>query len=412
MKILILEHNRHFSGHRVPYARRIAEAVQSISGTQVIVGFPEPIRSEERLADYFPQSDAIATTFYPLPESKDGLTHCRRVASQFWQMVATIHPDYVLIPTADKLATVLAVQMQTRYRRQNRNFSTDILLMRSDLQSGRISLPGIRNQLDRQVVRWGGWNRVLHLDPLTWSRSRGRLELCPDPVPALDQSDRHQARQLLNLPARQPIIASLGNQNHDKGVDQLLRAFFHGPHCDDFCLLLAGPMSRTLAEQVRQYTEMGKGKSRLIVWDHYLSETQFQQAMIAADVIAVPYRLTERPSGIVCRAIAWERPLAGSNHGWIDWACNRLSAGIAADVADPASYAAALQQAVTLAADYRRSEIASEFAYYNTAANFDQVWRRGILEKMGSVVPPIPISDRLQHAFQHVPALPPDRQAR
>ncbi len=267
MKILILEHNRHFSGHRVPYARRIAEAVQSISGTQVIVGFPEPIRSEERLADYFPQSDAIATTFYPLPESKDGLTHCRRVASQFWQMVATIHPDYVLIPTADKLATVLAVQMQTRYRRQNRNFSTDILLMRSDLQSGRISLPGIRNQLDRQVVRWGGWNRVLHLDPLTWSRSRGRLELCPDPVPALDQSDRHQARQLLNLPARQPIIASLGNQNHDKGVDQLLRAFFHGPHCDDFCLLLAGPMSRTLAEQVRQYTEIGKGKSRLIVWD-------------------------------------------------------------------------------------------------------------------------------------------------
>ena len=403
MKVLVFEYNVSATGHYIPYARLVAEAVSEIPETQTTVCFPETLAQTGAVESYFLKTDSsIQTQFFLLSTEKQGFNFCRAAASALWKQAELINADYILLPTADGIGPVFSCQSFFKRQKTKRLAPIDALLMRCEHLTPGVSKSRRRKKwAEWMAMKSGPWNRILLLDPLAWASCSKSVVLCPDPVPTPRIVDKKTAREFLGLPIDRQLVVSVGNQTETKGVDVLLRAFCDHPNLDAV-LLLAGPMSKSV-EQL--YHELNRDKAidgRVIVWNRYLTEQEFQESMIAADVIAVPYRRTERPSGVVCRAVAWNRPLVATNHGWTKWACDTLGAGVSCDTSDPASLSKGIRHALALSSNYRPTELAQAFSSFNTIANFNRVWTSGIRKAMDLPTDELQISDQLLDSFQFV----------
>jgi glycosyltransferase involved in cell wall biosynthesis len=398
MKVLVFEYNVSATGHYIPYARLVAEAVSEIADTQTTVCFPEALAQTGAIDSYFPNNDrSIQTHFFPLATDKQGFDFCRAAANAMWEQAEQVDADYILLPTADGIGAVFSCQSFFKRRRTKRLAPIDALLMRCEHLT-----PGVsKSRRRRKWVEWmamksGPWSRILLLDPLAWASCSNSVVLCPDPVPTPRTLDKTTAREFLGLPTDKRIVVSVGNQNETKGVDVLLHAF-----CElkdrDAILLLGGPMSDSVEKIYNQLND-----DRIIAWNRYLTEHEFQESMIAADVVAVPYRRTERPSGVVCRAVAWNRPLVATDHGWAKWACDILGAGVSCDTSNPTNLSEGIDQALTLAENYLPTKLAKAFSNFNTTANFNRVWTSGIRKTMNLPTNELQISDQLLDSFRFV----------
>lgn len=362
--------------------------------------FPKQIEGSECCRRYFPPNDSIELRFYELPEYS-GLKRFRHASRALLSIIDQVEPNYVLIPTADGVAAVLAFESLLGRHKKLRSIPVDILLMRGEhLHRGTQSRRRIRKWLEWKITMAGPWNRILHLDPLIWSKHQQQLELCPDPVPQPDSYDRSQAREFLGLPQDRRLIVSVGDQNESKGLDWLLHAFAENCIPDDCCLVVAGPMSAGIRQLAASVASRKSRLDSIIIRDCFLSEKEFQAAIIAADLVAVPYKATSQPSGVACRAISWGRPMIGTNSGWIKWACEVLGAGYLANTSDPVEFATEIVAALTRAKTFERSNASTEFSRFNSVENYCRVWRRGVLAKAGHHEESLIIPTSLTNCFE------------
>ena len=112
-------------------------------------------------------------------------------------------------------------------------------------------------------------------------------------------------------------------------------------------------------------------------------EDEFQNSLVSADVVAVPYRKSDRPSGIISRCIAWGIPIIASNHGWPLWACEQFDAGLACDTTCDLTFANGIESVLSSFANFQPSDSARRFAKFNTVENFQGFWVKGICETLG-----------------------------
>ena len=96
----------------------------------------------------------------------------------------------------------------------------------------------------------------------------------------------------------------------------------------------------------------------------------------AADVVATPYRDTNRPSGIVCRCIGWNRPILAADSGWLKWACDRLQAGNQVNVESRAQFAQAIKTSLDDSHRFNTSAAGQLFSTFNTMKNYQATWQR------------------------------------
>ncbi len=399
MKVLVFEYNMTETGHRIPYAKLVADAVGTVEGAKAVVCFPDVLANTGSLEEYFPDKEKIDVRYYPIDSKQIGLGLCRNAARALWHQIKLNQPDYVLVPTADGIGMVMGYQSVFRRKQP---IPIDALLMRFEhLTPGVSRTRRAKKWLEWKVMKLWPWSRILQLDPLAWSSCSDTVELCPDPVPTPITKDKFQSREILGLPQQHKIVASVGNQNEIKGVDRLLRAFHESTDLDCH-LLLAGPMSKSVEALYEELFRDDPRLERITVWNRFLTEHEFQTSMIAADIIAVPYRRTERPSGVVCRAVSWDRPLVGTNHGWTNWACETLNAGVSVDTSNAIAFADAINEALQLAKTYEKTAIAKEFAAFNTVENFNHIWTRGIHKWAGQETKKLTISDQLLNSFRSI----------
>jgi glycosyltransferase involved in cell wall biosynthesis len=194
-------------------------------------------------------------------------------------------------------------------------------------------------------------------------------------VPQQKFTDKLEARKALELPESGRIIVSVGNQDTRKGIDLLLLAFEQANLNADDYLVLMGKFDTTVkkvAARISQNKAIGR---RLVVRDRFVSDDELQQAVVASDLVAVPYRDTECPSGIISRAVAWGRPLIGTNRGWIKWFLDRYEAGFPTRPESTAQFAADLQQALLSCDQVASNHAAEEFRRFNTKANYMDAWK-------------------------------------
>ena len=117
-------------------------------------------------------------------------------------------------------------------------------------------------------------------------------------------------------------------------------------------------------------------QNRLIIRDAYVTDDEFEQAIVASDLVAVPYRDVERPSGIVSRAVAWNRPLIATERGWLKWFVNRYQAGYLTPSDNIPQFAEDMKQALRASEGFQESAIAAKFRTFNTELCYLQAWNQ------------------------------------
>lgn len=366
MKTVVFENCLNITGHRIPYAGLVATALHE-SGHEVMVCLPSQLRSQQsRLAEYIDAN--IALEFFDADPSKTGVLKVLEARSNLLRTTKSLRPEYLAIPTADGIAASFAGHALIPRSSAISDTRIDICLMRAP----------IGNFLKWNAIKMGPWQRILLIDPRVWenhlSEVNGRFHLCPDPVPVQRFHDQGAARGILGLPATKKIIASVGPQTIRKGTDRLIRAFLEGPP-ENTVLVLVGKISGEI-QSILDTLSAGE-KNNLLVVDRFVSDDEFQLAIVASDVIAVPYRDVDRPSGIVSRCICWQRPIIATNRGWLKWAVETFDAGRTVCTENRVEFGRALRQMVDESIDFKVSEKSIEFAKFNSEANYKEIWKSG-----------------------------------
>jgi len=165
----------------------------------------------------------------------------------------------------------------------------------------------------------------------------------------------------------------VGVQDKRKGADLLLRAFEHATFDEDVFLVLMGKCDSATKRIAERMLNAGF-QDRLIVRDEYVSDDELEQAVVASDLVAVPYRAVEQPSGIVSRAVAWQRPILATNRGWLKWFVHRYEAGYLTPPENTPQFAEDLKTALSQSEHFRPSAAADEFRAFNTELCYHAAW--------------------------------------
>lgn len=389
MRVLIFEHALKVSGHRLGYAAQVATA---LSDHDVVVALPEVLRGEPVLEEYFHHEQRH---HYPAPNPESFWQYARQSLEWLGRLIKQLQPDHVLIPTADGVATLAGFKYLLGLSKLGR-VPIDICLMTGRRPASNLSRwEQWKIGLKWWVLQRGPWAHILLMDPQTWSEipRQDRILLAPDPVPPSLGLSQAEARKALQLPTEGRLIVSAGNQDRRKGVDRLLAGFCKSGLPATDRLLLVGRFSEAVREQLATLVHE-PAYPQIICRDQYLGETEFSQALLAADLVATPYRDTLRPSGVVSRSIAWGRPILAPDAGWLSWALREIKAGYVLDVTDADTIGRSMVTALETVAYFTPGAKAQRFADFNSQANYQTLWKN--LIEAPERLPPSP--DFLQHA--------------
>jgi glycosyltransferase involved in cell wall biosynthesis len=367
------------TGHRIPYAGLVAK---SLSDFEVVVCLPERMRQFEELKNYFGSN--VTLDFYPASLSRGNLFRALEARRHLLQLVLKHKPKHIAIPTGDGLANVVGLAGLLGLNRAMRGVSIDICLMKGrKVTEGQTLLSRCFSAVKWKLILRGPWRRVLLIDPRAFEElgavtESDRVFLCPDPVPKQKFHDKEYARRSLGLPTKGKLVVSVGNQSHQKGTDLLLKAFRDAEFDVDAVLVIFGKINSDLKPLFEEFGRSSQLRGRLITHDRFVTEDEFQLAIIAADLVALPYRSCEQPSGIFCRSIAWQRPVIVTNRGWLKWIVEKCIAGECVSPENIREFGVAMNAALVASSDYRQSSEAVEFVKFNTEKNYIETWRNGV----------------------------------
>ena len=384
MKVLVFDHCLKVSGHRLHYASLVADSFADTHET--ILALPEIIQHEPQVESL--ASRSFSRHFYQVHENTDAVkgflgstSRALRARKCLVRLVKHHQPDLVAIPTVDGLAVVagfLNILPTSAFRKTR----VDICVMRGPQNYSNRPLKQWFSDWKWWLVRKGPWQRIMMMDPREWARCdkaiKERILLCPDPVPEQKYIDRHRCRELLNLPSDGRIVVSAGPQNMRKGSDLLLKAFAEAKLNANDYLVMIGRVDPKIVPIIDSLKRQPGFAQRLIVRDEFVSEDEFQMAIVASDVVAIPYRAVDRPSGIVCRSMAWNRPMVMTHRGWLKWILDEFEAGYGANSNDAVELAKVLKQALDHSPTFKTSERANQFIQFNTEKAYLDAWRGGL----------------------------------
>jgi glycosyltransferase involved in cell wall biosynthesis len=377
-------------GHHLQYARNLVDAL-SECGAEVTIS----LSVDARLTDEFrvhlrdvEKSDVIVKTEIPRPADSKFGNHLLDALVELRREVVAWRPDRVYLPYADGLVQLLGACAPLRSLAMPR-VPIEALIMRGAFAypAQRIARP-LRHQILYQLLA-NAEIEVLHvLDTLVYADilRRGKhaakvARVIPEPVEKVPDCSRHEARVKLGVPPGGKYLVCAGALDQRKGVHLLLQAAVAAPLPPDTTLLLVGRIAAEIREDYeRAVAALG---SQLVAIDRYVSEEDFGYAIVAADVVAVPYPAHQGSSGLVVRALAAGRCLLSSDYGWVGWITRLLNAGTVCDVNNPQCLQRGVRDAMGMAPRFFSDALAQRFIAYHQAENQRAHWTRGLRESMG-----------------------------
>lgn len=373
MKVLIFDTCFSVNGHRIPYAGLVSEA---FADCDVVVALPTQIEGEPVLEEYF--SDRVNFQFFESEPQAKPLATIRESWRCLVQQIERCRPDVVAVPTGDGMAFWGGIKNLIGQSGTG-GIPIDISLMRGHFRSPSDSwVNKTVSNLKWWVVTKGPWRKILLIDPRSFEELSNpalrNVVLCPDPAPPQTFSSRQESRKALGIPEKGRMIVSVGNQELRKGTDLLLQAFERATLAPDDFLVLMGKFDSPTRQLATEMLQGGSKKDRLIIRDSFVSDDELQQAVVASNLVAVPYRDVERPSGIVSRSIAWNRPLIGTDRGWIKWFIERYQAGYLTPSENLSQFSKDLESALMDCEGFEPTDLANEFRSFNTKSCYLSVW--------------------------------------
>ena len=268
---------------------------------------------------------------------------------------------------------------------------------------GRFAYPVERwsKHLTRAVSRWliphANWNILHMLDPIAFEKLKqecpdlaGRLRLMPDPVEAVTQIDRLEARLRLTIPSAGRYLGCFGVLTPRKGIEYILPAFRQAQLSETDRLLLAGPMGPSIRSLIEQEFGDLLRQERIVTIDRYLNIDELMLAVMAVDVVCTPYPFQMGSASFVIRAAAAQRLLLASDFGWQGWAVPRFQLGTTVRVQDIKAFAAAIRKSLDGSDMAAPAAMAERFIQYHSPQNFQAHWTARLRERLN-----LPPDDRI-----------------
>lgn len=381
-----------WNGHHLQYVRMLIEALEDYAEEICVVLGRGALDSSEfrtHLSQYSNSTQIRLHAEIPPSPSDSFLSIAARSLVALRNALRRHPSERAYLPYSDGLLQVLGLSVALGARRMMPLVPIEALLMR-----GGFAYP---ISSDKQRIRFDVLYRMaalapierLHiLDPLVFrevERRGGRLGkvagVIPEAVEPLPPIAKTEARARLGVPPEGRYVVCAGALDTRKGVDLLLRAALRATLPDDVKVLLVG----SIADDLKPTWKQAKAVlgEKLVTIDRYVNEEDFANAILASDVVAVPYRFHQGSSGVLVRAAAANRMVLASDYGWIGWATRTFGLGVAADVTNLEELSRALDESIKHCSSFTLSPAAARFVMYHVAENQKLHWRRGLARSLG-----------------------------
>lgn len=388
-------------GHRFTYVKRIVSALSPLPvkitlvtspGASACETFPEqlaPIASRFDMVERYPEADPTRKYSY-------GWT----TAGQLAHAASELRPDHVIAPSGDGVLEMLGLRRLALQAPALARIELEAMLMTSSWVYQK------RNTI-RRWARRRAWAaligatsfRTLHIiDPLLMPSFQAltpgiasRTVLAPDPVEAIPDVGKIEARRRLGIEESGRLISCVGRLDERKGVDILIRAFLAARLSSNDRLLLVGThmpeVTSILQGEAAELVRAG----RIISRDGYVSDEQLVLSVAASDLVGVTYRRHLGSASIVIRAAAQGRPILSSDLGWPGQTCRRFALGTACQVRDLEAVTRALRDALESSADFAPHPAAKRFVQFHSVENAQAFWAQRLRQRLNipAAVPPL-----------------------
>lgn len=381
-------------GHRLNYVRLLVPALYEAGFREVTwvttAGATRSVEYQTLIESL--QHDVRTYVIEPVPTT--GLRGAYDSAQALGKAVRETRPDRVYVPYADGLAVGLALS-----RVQTKSFLSDTpiegLQFRGGFAYDAESWPEkLRYEAIREVSHAFPWTQLHQLDPWVdealnrrWRRAPGLV--MPDPVEPLFDRDRGAARKALGLRSDDRVLGIAGALDARKGVDLLIKAFSKIVRSPNERLLLAGKVREDIRGVVKAHGHLLR-TGQIVLLDDWLSGTDFENAICAADWIVAPYPRHMGSSSIVLRAAAAGRKVIGSDFGWVSKTITRFSLGHTCHVQDEEEFASVLRTALDTSGDLAVTPAITQLMKFNSPENFQKAWALSASQDVG-----VPVADFL-----------------
>ena len=285
--------------------------------------------------------------------------------------------DWLYLPTADGLLQALALLRLTGTRLPASMSGADALIL-----NGRAGYPGslattVKSRLSRALARQSGIRYLHWLDPNAACNGR----VMPEPVEPMPALTRAEARRALGLNPGLRLTVALGRQDRRKGTDLLLDSFARVANPDQDLLLIAGTMEADARASLGVYPAAA---APIKVIDGYLDESTLLTALLAADLVALPYRTPFMSSGLLLRAAAAQRMVFTDSRGYLGSLTRRCALGVSVPIDDPKARDEGLREALQSCQGYSAGPLARSLSEFHNRANFQAHWLAGLRDALGT----------------------------
>jgi glycosyltransferase involved in cell wall biosynthesis len=375
-------------GHHFAYARLILPAFAEVADSVVLSTTSEALASAQYRMLVQPLECRVE--FDVFSRSSGGLVrNAMRQLQALAQSIRRVRPDHVVVPYADGISQLMgATRLLPIFPR---GVPLEGLMFRGAFAYPSVSLRRRAFTIaSRELASRAAWTRIHHLDPLvlTEIQRRGggfaaRCDLMPDPVDRMTPTDLATARRRLGIPEDGRYVGCVGALDRRKGVDLLIRAFANARVAPNDRLLLVGPHEPHVADMLRGEHSSLVRAERIVSIDRFVSQSDFETAVQAADLICTPYPDHVGSASIVIRGAAAGKLVLGSDYGWIGATIKQFGLGRTCRVTDGSEFTRAIENAIERAPNFSSGEAGRRFVTFHSPENFVACWTSYIRSRLG-----------------------------
>ena len=160
--------------------------------------------------------------------------------------------------------------------------------------------------------------------------STDKFRLLADPVPNVDFSRLKNLREELNIPANDKIYLHFGGLSRRKGTLDILNAIAISniEEMQSRTFVIAGKVYDEIKPDFQSLLIQARRNTNVLVFDRFCTYEYLYDLCFTADVILIPYHLTNLSSGLLGYASLFHKPVIGPSEGLIGQLIRSFGLGI------------------------------------------------------------------------------------
>ena len=371
MNVLIFDPDHR--GHHLQYVGILANALAN-AGMKVTAAVGEKALSSTEGQTHLEEIDRNVEldTSLKFPPLESVLGNAKFRLSQLESLVKNHAADHLYLPYGDGLVQLMGMGFK---RKIFRDTPTEALIF----HGGRLgSFKGaMKDRFHNQLIRRAPCVRLHFLSPIAYDslgklKKSSKFRVMPEPVEDFPTNDLITARKSLGLGNQGKILSCLGMITSQKNVEALIDAFLAATTPIENKLLLVGRQDESVSMKLNSLSE--SKRKRIIELNEYVSNTTFLNAIMASDVVAIPYKNRAASSGILVRAINAGKQIITDREGFLGWLTERFQLGESCDVGNQVSFADAITKSFEDEYRLAKNPAREKLIEFHTLDNFGRSW--------------------------------------